>query len=204
MKYVLKFSLVALLLPALTSQATQTVTNLASGCVAAHSLFIKSDGSLWAMGWNYYGQLGDGTTTGRPVPVQIVSSNVVAVAAGEISSFFIKLDGSLWAMGNNVNGQLGDGTYIDRHSPVQIVPLVIPQPAITNIRLAATNLVLSGANGQSQRTYYTLMSTNLAQPLNQWTPVATNVLSTEGVFTFTATNAVVPNAAQGFFRLQVQ
>ena len=39
-----------------------------------HSLFIKSDGSLWAMGNNNYGQLGDGTTTQRSSPVQIVSS----------------------------------------------------------------------------------------------------------------------------------
>ena len=26
-----------------------------------HSLFLKTDGSLWAMGYNGYGELGDGT-----------------------------------------------------------------------------------------------------------------------------------------------
>jgi hypothetical protein len=34
-----------------------------------HSVFVMSDGSLWAMGWNEYGQLGDGTSnyrTNRP------------------------------------------------------------------------------------------------------------------------------------------
>jgi len=45
------------------------------------SLFIKTDGSLWAMGANDFGQLGDGTTTERLLPVMIVSSNVVAIAA---------------------------------------------------------------------------------------------------------------------------
>jgi alpha-tubulin suppressor-like RCC1 family protein len=168
------------------------------------SLFIETDGSLWAMGANDFGQLGDGTTTARLLPVLIVSSNAVAIAAGTYHSFFIKSDGSLWAMGYNANGQLGDGTYADRHAPVQVVPLVIPQPAITNLSLAGKNLVLKGANGESGRTCYTLMSANLTQPLNLWTPVATNLLTTDGAFAITATNAVNPTAAQRFYVLQVQ
>ena len=45
-----------------------------SGKVAAgeyHSLFIKDDATLWAMGRNQWGQLGDGTGTQRNTPVQV-------------------------------------------------------------------------------------------------------------------------------------
>jgi alpha-tubulin suppressor-like RCC1 family protein len=110
MKNLLKLSLVLQLLLALSSQAALTVTNIAQGCEAYHSLFLKADGSLWAMGFNQYGQLGDGTFNNTNKPEEIVGSNVTAVAAGFGHSLFLKADGSLWAMGFNQYGQLGDGT----------------------------------------------------------------------------------------------
>jgi alpha-tubulin suppressor-like RCC1 family protein len=75
-----------------------------------HSLFLKSNGSLWAMGYNAYGQLGDGTTSDNNHPEQIVASNVTAIAGGDNHSLFLKSNGSLWVMGYNAYGQLGDGT----------------------------------------------------------------------------------------------
>ena len=64
----------------------------------SHSLYLKTDGTLWAMGWNAYGQLGDGTTTNRITPVQ-VASGVASVSAGGIYSLYVKTDGTLWATG---------------------------------------------------------------------------------------------------------
>ena len=111
MKTLLKFSLISLLLHALTSHATLTVTNIARGGGAQHSLFLKSDGSLWAMGENQNGALGDGAWNDTNRPQQIVTGGVTAIAAGQYHSLFIKSDGSLWAMGYNGDGELGDGTY---------------------------------------------------------------------------------------------
>ena len=71
MKTLLKFSLISLLLHALISHAALTVTNIASGNFAYHSLFLKSDGSLWGMGYNIYGQLGDGSGGYVTLPEQI-------------------------------------------------------------------------------------------------------------------------------------
>ena len=54
-----------------------------------HSLYVKNDGSLWAMGRNNYGQLGDGTTTDRSIPIEIESAAVIRVSAHNYHSFML-------------------------------------------------------------------------------------------------------------------
>jgi alpha-tubulin suppressor-like RCC1 family protein len=85
-----------------------------------HSLGIRSDGSLWAWGFNGNGELGDGTTTNRQTPVIIGGGTWSQIAAGMTHSLGIKSDGTLWAWGSNIVGELGDGTTINRTLPVQI------------------------------------------------------------------------------------
>ena len=98
-----------------------------------HSLFLKQDGSAWAMGYNGYGQLGDGTNDNHSTPVQVLDSNnsphggVVQVSTGGNHSLFLKQDGSAWAMGYNGYGQLGDGTTTNHSTPVQIFESGISQ-----------------------------------------------------------------------------
>jgi len=89
-----------------------------------HSLFVKADGTLWAMGGNSYGQLGIGTTesTNRPV---FVASNVLVAAAGRYHSLFVKADGTLWAMGYNGYGGLGDGTKTSANVPIRVASNVV-------------------------------------------------------------------------------
>jgi len=87
----------------------------------SHSLYVKIDGELWAMGSNSNGQNGDGTTVNRSNPVMIRDSGVNGIAAGASHSLFINKDGSLWSMGRNSSGQLGDGTFDDRHEPIQVL-----------------------------------------------------------------------------------
>jgi alpha-tubulin suppressor-like RCC1 family protein len=108
-----------------TNQPEMIVASNVTAIAAAdaHSLFLKSDGSLWAMGWNQTGQLGDGTYNNTNQPEMIVASNVTAIAAGDQDTLFLESDGSLWAMGNDGSGALGDGKYIvtGPNRPEQIV-----------------------------------------------------------------------------------
>jgi alpha-tubulin suppressor-like RCC1 family protein len=178
------------------------VTAVAEG--NTFSLFIESDGSLWGMGENPYGQLGLGPAyvgehNGTHIPLQIVASNVVAVATGYGHSLFIKSDGSLWGMGYNADGELGDGTYSNRYYPEQIVPR--PQPIIGAVSLAGNYLVLNGNGGQPYRPFYTLTSSNAGLSFSQWTAVATNTCDANG--NFSVTNPINPGVPRQFYIIQM-
>ena len=87
---------------------------------------------------------------------------------------------------------------------VKLVVAVPSPPNFGNIRVAnggGGSFVMSGTGGVTNGTYYVLASTNLALPLNQWTPVATNPFDGNGNFAFTNTPAA--NSPQMFYRLQL-
>jgi len=79
-----------------------------------HALFLLEDGTVRAVGSNYYGQLGDTTTTDRNIPVPVLGpnnaplTNIVAVSAGGLHSLFLAADSTVWAVGSSYDGQLGD------------------------------------------------------------------------------------------------
>jgi hypothetical protein len=117
-----------------TNSSTPVQVSSLSGLVAIaggyrHSLALKSDGTVWAWGYNIEGQLGNGTvtTTGCaciPSAVQVSNlSGVVAIAGGLYHSMALKSDGTVWAWGHNASGQLGNGTTTDSSTPVQVSSL---------------------------------------------------------------------------------
>jgi alpha-tubulin suppressor-like RCC1 family protein len=86
------------------------------------TIALLGDGTLRACGFNYYGQLGDGTNTDRSVAVPVLNlSGVVAVGASIYHTVAVLNDGTVWAWGHNASYQLGDGTTNDRLTPVRII-----------------------------------------------------------------------------------
>ena len=84
-----------------------------------HTTVISKDGGLYTWGYNYYGQLGNGTTTKSSNPIKIMN-DVVSCAGGYNHTVALKKDGTVYTWGRNNCGQLGDGTTTDRTSPVAI------------------------------------------------------------------------------------
>lgn len=78
-----------------------------------HTLWLKTDGTVWAVGANSNSQLGDGTQTDRANPVRVETAagvaldEVVAIAAGPSHSLALRADGTAWSWGNNTWGALG-------------------------------------------------------------------------------------------------
>lgn len=96
----------------------------AFACGYYHALAVKTDGSLWAWGYNNYGQLGNGEsgyTASKSSPVRIMDGGVASVAAWGEHSLAVKTDGSLWGWGQNGSYQLGLGNMVNQLTPVKIM-----------------------------------------------------------------------------------
>ncbi|MCL2847031.1 MAG: hypothetical protein FWE38_05080 [Firmicutes bacterium] len=85
---------------------------------------IRRDGTVWTWGRNREGQLGDGTTTDRNVPVAAQGigggralQNVISVSAGETHMSAILRNGDVVSWGSNWDGQLGNDGLITTAGP---------------------------------------------------------------------------------------
>jgi alpha-tubulin suppressor-like RCC1 family protein len=202
-----------------TSEDKYQPVNVASDVVAVtaggdHSLFLKADGTLWAMGWNGYGPLGDGTTVDKYQPVN-VASNVVAVAAGSFYSLFVNADGTLWAMGDNGNGELGIGVA---DADVHPMPVHISNMTVASLRASGATyhslavgllgpvisfnnqfvhlgqpatLTVSIAAGDGPFTYqWQLNGTNLLDATNASYSIPTVAMNDLGIYSVTVTGLI--------------
>jgi alpha-tubulin suppressor-like RCC1 family protein len=75
---------------------------------AAHSLAIKTNGTLWAWGRNAEGQFGNGNNVDSYIPIQIgQDANWKQAIAGQYHTLALKNNGTLFSSGNNDYGALG-------------------------------------------------------------------------------------------------
>jgi hypothetical protein len=89
-----------------------------------HACVRTQAGGVKCWGNNFYGQVGDGTTTNQRAPVDVsgLGSGVFAIAAGRWHSCAV-IAGGARCWGENGAGQLGDNTLTSRTTPVDVIGL---------------------------------------------------------------------------------
>jgi alpha-tubulin suppressor-like RCC1 family protein len=103
------------------------VQGLESGVVGISAGFdsscaVNAAGGVVCWGYNYWGQLGNGSNeeSAAPVPVQGLDHGVAEVSVGAGYACALKTNNELWCWGSNLNGRLGDGTTTDTNVPRKV------------------------------------------------------------------------------------
>jgi len=155
-----------------------TWRSVKTGFDGFHVLATKTDNTLWSMGYNPNGQLGQNNRTDYSSPIQIPGTTWSSIACGRRHSLSIKTDGTLWSWGYNPYGQLGQNNRTYYSSPVQI-----PGTAWSSISGASQQSLATktdgtlwswgynnnGGLGQNNRTYY---SSPTQIPGTTWSSIA--------------------------------
>ncbi len=109
------------------------------------SFALLDNGTIAAWGDNSDGQLGDGTTINRSVPVLVAGiSTAVQVDFGKSHAIALLKDGTVRTWGDNGSSQLGNGTNIDSLTPVTVSGL----SNVTSIGVGNHHSLAVLANGQ--------------------------------------------------------
>jgi len=85
-----------------------------------HSCALLANGTVQCWGWNYRGQLGDGSQMNRSSPVTVTGlSGVLELACGGEHNC-ARLANGVVCWGANYWGELGDNTNQHRSAPVTV------------------------------------------------------------------------------------
>ncbi len=97
---------------------------LSRGCTDvaanANSLFYVTGSKLYSMGYNAFGQLGDGTERNRLTSVKVLE-DAVQVSASETHTLAVDRFGNLYGFGDNSYSEMGNQTTAQSIQPVKVM-----------------------------------------------------------------------------------
>ncbi|GAA3448198.1 PASTA domain-containing protein [Dactylosporangium matsuzakiense] len=170
-----------------------TFTAVSAG--ASHSLALRSDGTVWAWGSNTQGELGDGSTTERhlPVLVQGLPAGMTAIDAGTGASGATDATQALWSWGAAHNAarstgnvtisgafarqfSIGDRTFLAVGGELAPpLPPTAPVPNVIGLTQAAASAAIT-AVGLHVSTVVQVIDPNHVGTVSATDPVAGTVL----------------------------
>lgn len=115
---------------------------------SSHAIILKANGTVYGIGQNAYGELGDGSQETKDGAVKVgfdSSVKIVEIDAGENHNIALDLTGKVYTWGRNNYGQLGTGDQIAT-KPVEVT---LPEAIV---KVAAGNNT-SFAIGESGNVY---------------------------------------------------
>ncbi|MGD2124100.1 MAG: Ig-like domain-containing protein, partial [Gemmatimonadota bacterium] len=102
----------------------QTISTMGAG--QGFSCALRSDGKAFCWGRNYYGQLGDGTRTDSPTPVEVRGGHTFdQIFVTDYTACALTSAGSAYCWGNNRDGMLGSGQPITTEDNFSLEPVPV-------------------------------------------------------------------------------
>jgi alpha-tubulin suppressor-like RCC1 family protein len=165
--------------PTTTNSTPVTVSGLfrvvAIAAGAGHSVALLGDGTVKTWGYNWKGQLGNGTTVNSITPVTVSGlSGATAITAGDNHTVALLANGTAMAWGYNSTGQLGDGTTTDRLTPVAVYGLAGAVAIAAGDRHTVASLANGTVRAWGSNAYHQLGD---GTTTNRLTPVTVSELS---------------------------
>lgn len=147
-----------------SGQALTGVKAIAAGL--SHSLFLKTDGTVWFCGTGYSG---NGSLTVNQTYASQIATGVKAISATWNHSLLLRDDGSVAAFGENSWGQLGDGGTTARATPVQVMTGV---QAISTNQFSSLFLKTDGTAWRAGRVNVAGVTSGTSTPIQVLTNVS--------------------------------
>lgn len=122
-------------------------------------------GPAFCWGWNYGGQLGDGSTVDSPTPVEVIGGHSFTMIGTGVATCGLTAGGFIYCWGHNDYGEVGDGTTIDRSVPTSLATATISDQTFKAVMegcaIGASDQAYCwgpGINGQLGNGEYSLLS----------------------------------------------